>query len=162
MGFLKIIVIVAIIVVAVLVAVLILLRVLVSSWVSEFATSQTNLIEEQSTISIVCSYGNINMKNLNFQTSISELSGTLQNTGQISLGKISLNITYQDGVSQKIGLCEDSSGAIVCSSPDLSLTTEQEKTFKVGIEESDISFVKVTTNCTTVTDISEIQDIIIS
>lgn len=159
---LKIIVLVAIIVVAVLIVVFILPRVLISSWISEFTGSQTELVETQTSESITCSYGNINMKDLNFQISASELSGTLQNIGQIPLGKISLNINYQDGTSKKIGLCESSSNAVACSSPDLSIDTEKEKTFKVETGRSDLSSVKVTTNCSAVTDTLELENIIIS
>ena len=41
---------------------------LVATWVNSFTRSQTELVGQQSTLSITCSYGNINMKNLVFQS----------------------------------------------------------------------------------------------
>lgn len=132
---------------------------IISIWANSFARSQTELVGEKSTISITCSYGNINMKNLRFQTASTRLAGTLENIGQISLGNISLSIVYQNASSQSVKLCNDPTGSVSCSVANLSLATAEQQAFNVTIWGSNYDSVKASTNCSSVSDTAQRGDI---
>jgi FlaG/FlaF family flagellin (archaellin) len=132
---------------------------IVSQWSTIFAKEQTEIVTEQSKTSITCSYGNINMKDLRFQTAQSRLSGSLENIGQIALGNLTLSIVYQNASSQNVRLCNDPSGSISCSVANLSLSVAERVGFNVSIWGSNYDSIKVSTNCTGVTDSASRGDV---
>lgn len=131
----------------------------IAAWLSGFAKSQTELVSSQSSLSVTCSYGSINMKSLKFTSSVSKLAGTLENNGQIPLGNITLSIVYQNATSQTIALCTDPTGASSCSVANLSLTVAQQAAFNVTIWGSNYDTFKAITNCTSVSDSADRGDV---
>lgn len=125
---------------------------LIATWVNSFARTQTELVGQQSTLSITCSYGNINLKDVRFQSAATRLAGTIENNGQIALGNITLSVVYQNATSQNVGLCSDPTGAVSCSVANLTLTVAQQAAFNVTIWGSNYGSVKVVSNCSSVGD----------
>lgn len=123
---------------------------IISSWANSFASSQTQLVGQQSSISITCSYGHILMQNLRFQSGPQRLSGTIVNTGTIALGNATLSIVYQNATSQNIGLCSDPTGSASCAVGNLTLSVSDQAGFNVTIWGSNYDNVKIRTNCSTV------------
>lgn len=132
---------------------------IIAAWVSGFARTQTELVSTQSELSITCSFGNINMKNLKFQSSGVRLSGALENNGQIPLGNITLSVVYQNATSQTINLCTGASGADTCTVSNLSLTIGQQTAFNLTIWGSNYDSIKAVTNCSSVSDTADRGDI---
>lgn len=120
---------------------------IVAVWANSFATSQTQLVGQQATISTTCSYGHIAAQNLKFQSASSRLSGTIVNTGTIALGNLTLNIIYQNATSQTIGLCTDPTGSASCSVGNLSLAVSDQVAFNVTIWGPNFESGKIRTNC---------------
>lgn len=132
---------------------------IVSQWSNVFARDQTELVSEQATLSITCSYGNINLKDLRFQSASSRLSGSIENLGQIALGNVSLSILYQNASSQNVKLCNDPTGSVSCSVANLSLTVAERVGFNVTIWGSNYDTIRLSTNCTGVTDTATRGDV---
>lgn len=132
---------------------------IILTWMNTFARTQTELVEEQASISITCSYGSINLKNPKFTSGTTRLSGTIENIGQIELGNITVSIVYQNATSQTIELCNSATGAVSCSAGNLSLGIAEQAAFNVTIWGSNYDEVKVSTNCSAVSDTVERGDI---
>lgn len=132
---------------------------IVSQWSNIFAREQTELVTEQSRTSITCSYGNVNMRNLQFQTTQSRLSGAVENIGQIALGNISLSIVYQNATSQNVKLCNSPSGSVSCDVANLSLSVAERTSFNVSIWGNNYDSIKLITNCTGVSDSASRGDV---
>jgi len=132
---------------------------IIATWINGFARTQTQLVSDQSTLSITCSYGDVNMKNLVFQSASTRLAGSVENNGQIALGNLTLNIIYQNATSQVINLCTAAVGAASCSVSNLTLTVAQQTAFNVTIWGSNYDSVKMVTNCSTVSDSASRGDI---
>lgn len=132
---------------------------IIAAWTTGFAKSQTAVVEQQSTYAITCGYGSINMKSLVFQSSGSRLAGTIENNGQISLGNITLRIVYQNATSESVGLCSSATGAVSCSVGNLSMMPSDQSSFNVTIWGGNYDTVRITTNCSTVSDSASRGDV---
>lgn len=132
---------------------------LVATWVNGFTKSQTQLVSDQSTLSISCSYGGINVKNLVFQGATTQLAGVIENNGQVPLGNFTLSVVYQNATSQTIQICSAPSGSVSCPVSNLTLTTSQQAAFNLTIWGSNYNTVKVATNCSSVSDTADRGDI---
>ena len=132
---------------------------IIAAWTTGFAKSQTQVVEQQSTYAITCGYGSINMKSLIFQSASTRLAGTIENNGQISLGNLTLRIVYQNATSQSIPLCSSASGAVSCSSVNLSMMPSDQSSFNVTLWGSNYDSIRVTTNCSTVSDTAARGDV---
>ena len=117
------------------------------------------MVEQQTTYAITCGYGSINMKSLIFQSASTRLAGTIENNGQISLGNLTLRIVYQNATSQSIPLCSSASGAVSCSSVNLSMMPSDQSSFNVTLWGSNYDSIRVTTNCSTVSDTAARGDV---
>lgn len=127
------------------------------NWLSGFATQETELVQEKSETSITCSYGSVSAKSAEY--SDPRLSATVENTGQISIGNVTLSVVYQNATSQQVELCGSAGGAVSCSNSNLSLGVGEQESFNVTIWGSNYDSVKVITNCTGVGDELERGDI---
>lgn len=132
---------------------------IIATWATSFAKDQTELVQEQSTLSITCGYGKVSMKDVSYSTSTGKLAGTIENKGSIALGTMRLGIVYQNASSQTVDLCSTSSGAVSCSTSNLSLTSAQLAAFNVTIGGANFDSVKLITNCTEASDTLERGDI---
>lgn len=107
-----------------------------SVWITSFTTSSTQTVEEQATTSLACSYGGVSLSNLKYCGG--GLSGRVENTGNIALGNITIQIVYANASMQKhyrnvtIEVGEIDSFNVSCSS---------------GYDK-----IRVSTNCSTVYD----------
>lgn len=122
---------------------------IISLWLTGFTKQQTETIGSQAEVSIVCSYGGINLRNLKFGNNL--LNGTIENTGSIALGNISLQIIYTNASDQKIPLCLVDSRTVACSLANLSLSARELAAFSVSIS-SNYDRIRAYTNCSTVYD----------
>ena len=123
---------------------------IIATWVNSFATSQTQLVGQQSTTSITCSYGHVAVQNMVFQSASTRLAGTVVNTGTIAQGNISVSIVSQNATSQNINLCNSPSGSTTCTVANLSLAVSDQVGFNFTISGSNYDNVKVKTNCSSV------------
>jgi flagellin-like protein len=130
---------------------------IIVTWVTSFSTSTTQRVSQQADIQVICSYGSINLRSLRFANS--QLSGTIENKGQIPLGNISLSIIYANATSEKIGLCLPASSAGSCPVSNLTLGLAERATFNVTISGSNYAEITVATNCTGVTDTVKAGDV---
>lgn len=123
---------------------------IIAAWANSFATSQTQLVGQQSTTSITCSYGHVAVQSLKFQSASTRLAGTIVNTGTIALGNISVSVVYQNASSQNVNLCTDPSGSASCGVANLSLAVSDQAAFNVTISGSNYDSIKIKTNCSSV------------
>lgn len=132
---------------------------IVWAWSGPFFKDQTKRVSEQSDRTLFCSYGNINVKDLKFQSTQSRLSGNIENTGQIAVGNITISVVYQNSTSQTVKLCNDPTGSVSCSGGNLSLDIAERVGFNVSIWGSNYESIRVSTNCSQVSDTADRGDI---
>lgn len=121
---------------------------LISIWITGFAKTQTQAIGSQASTSISCSNGF-----LSFQTNLkfcnNYLSGVIINTGSITLGNISLTITYTNATAQKIYLQllgSSLNGTPTCCG-NFSLNPNELSVFNVSIWGNNYDTIRVVSNC---------------
>lgn len=111
---------------------------IIITWVTGFTKSSTKTVGQQSSSQIQCTYGSIKFLSsppLTYNSTTSNLTGAVENNGNIVLGNLRLQILYDNGSLQQIPLSpsELSPGDIV--------------SFNVKIS-SNYQLVRVVTNCT--------------
>lgn len=121
---------------------------LISVWLTSFTRTQTSAVGSQASTSITCSNGNIALSSVCYGNSY--LAALLTNTGSISLGNLSLTITFQNATTtQKIYL--QSLGSSVNGTPsccgNLSLGPSEITSFNVTIGGSNYDTIRVVSNC---------------
>lgn len=124
---------------------------IISVWLTGFTKEQTGTIGDQASTSVLCSYGGINLRNLRFNGTTGLLNGSIENTGTIVLGSISLQILYTNASDQKNPLCKVGSQSVNCSTANLTLSAREMSSFSVSIA-SNYDKIRTYTNCSSVYD----------
>lgn len=130
---------------------------IVISWGSNFFTTSTKDIGTAADKEITCSRGSVNIRNLKFSNP--RLSGIIENNGQIALGNFTLSIVYQNATSENIELCAPASGAVNCTTSNLSLAVSHQATFNITIAGTNYQEIRATTNCSSVVDTAKRSDV---
>lgn len=134
---------------------------IVSVWLTGFTKTSTESVEEQSTTQLTCVYGGVSLRNLKYANT--NISGNIENTGQISLGKITIQVMYtnrSDVLEQK--LCLFGTNVYNCTAANLTLSPREMKSFNVTSGTGavgNIDKVRVFTNCSSVYDEADNSEI---
>jgi FlaG/FlaF family flagellin (archaellin) len=122
---------------------------IMSVWMTGFFSTTTETVSEEKTKQIICTDAGISLKDLKYVSGY--LNGTVENTGWISLGNISLQISYLNLSREKITLCLINNQAGNCSISNLTLLTREQVRFNVS-SGSNYDKIRVTSNCTNAYD----------
>jgi flagellin-like protein len=122
---------------------------ILSGWLTSFTTSSTQTVKSQSDIELTCSYGGISLKSLKYSNN--NMSGYIDNTRQISLGGITLQILFTNKSIQNIKLCSIGGNTVVCNSANASISPRETTSFNVSTN-SNYEKIRVYTNCSSVYD----------
>lgn len=123
---------------------------IISVWLSGYTQTTSNIVSNQSTTEITCTYGGISLKNLKY--SVGNVSGTIENTGTISLKEIQIQALFKNATSLKVAMCGTATAPFNCSSANLSLSSREAASFNVSIGGSNYNDIRVITNCASVYD----------
>jgi flagellin-like protein len=128
---------------------------IVSGWLQGFTRSTTSTVTSQSNTELVCSYAGISLSTVKYSTTDYTLSGNVENTGQVGIGVITLQIFFANGSSpNNLPLC--SSGTVFsCTTGNLSLIPREMTSFNVSSGSNsfaNINKVRVFSNCSSVYD----------
>lgn len=124
---------------------------IISVWLTSFTKEQTGTIGNQASNSVICSYGGINLRSLTFNGTTGLLNGSVENTGTVALGNVSLQILYTNSSDQKNPLCKVGSQAVNCTTANLTLSPREMSSFSVAIG-SNYDKIRTYTNCSSVYD----------
>ena len=109
-----------------------------SGWFSDFIKTITSMIEKHEDVRITCTYGDVSLRNLVYNTTSSNLTGEVENTDIIPLGNIDLEIFYDNATKEDMDL-------------NMILIPGEKDVFNIGIS-SNYQKVRVLTNCSNVHD----------
>ena len=123
---------------------------IISTWLSGYAQTTSTLVSNQSITEITCTYGGVSLKNLKY--SAGNISGTIENTGTISLNAVQIQALFKNATSLKVALCGTATSPFNCSSANLSLSSREAAAFNVTIGGSNYNDIRVITNCASVYD----------
>jgi flagellin-like protein len=112
---------------------------IISVWLTGFIRGSTQTVSEQAGSELVCSYGGISLTSLKYCGG--GLSGRVDNTGNIVLGNITIQILYTNASSQK-------------HYRNVTLDPREGHTFNVSCS-SNYDTVRVITNCSSIYDTEE-------
>lgn len=129
---------------------------MISLWLTGFTSTTTKTISGESGNKTTCMYAGISLRNLNFANPY--LTGRIENTGNVVLGNINLQILYQNASTQKIPLCLVSGTAQACTSSDIILSQSNVISFSVS-SGSNYDKIRLTSNCSGVADEAERIDV---
>lgn len=130
---------------------------LVNVWLSGFTQTTSNIVSNQSTSEITCTYGGVSLKNLKYASG--NISGKIENTGTISLDRIQLQTLFKNATSVKVALCGTASAPFNCSSANLSLSAREATSFNVSIGGSNYDDIRVLTHCAPVYDTVDASEV---
>lgn len=121
---------------------------LISIWLTGFTQTQTQAVGGQASTSITCSNGGLSLSSVGYCNSY--LSAKITNTGTISLGNISLTITFSNATTtQKLYL--QLLGSSVNVTPtccgNVSLSPSELISFNGTIGGSNYDSVRIVSNC---------------
>ena len=122
---------------------------ILSVWLTTFTRTTTELVGEETSKTIICSYGGISLYSLKYSNGF--LTGNIENTRSISLGNITLQIIYLNQTSQKNKLCLSGTVAINCTTANVSVSPRELVSFNVSAS-SNYDKIRVMTNCSSVFD----------
>ncbi len=132
---------------------------IISSWLTRFTTTTSETVGSQATSELLCTRGGISLRDLKFCSGL--LNGTIENTRQISLGNLTLQIVYKNQTVQKNDLCSSGAGggsAISCANSNLTLAVRDVATFSISAW-SNYNKIRIKTNCTSVYDELDTGDV---
>ena len=109
-----------------------------SGWFSDFIKSITAMIGTHEDIRIKCTYGDISLRNLVYNSTAGNLTGEVENTDIIPLGNIDLEIFYNNATKEDKDL-------------NMELNPGEKDVFNIAIN-SNYQKVRVVTNCSNVVD----------
>lgn len=109
---------------------------IISIWLTSFTKTSSQLVEEEATTQLVCSYGGISLSDLRYSNN--RLSGNVENTRTIVLGDITIQILYTNATSQKEPL-------------NITLEPREKISFNLSAS-SNYDKIRVMTNCSSVYD----------
>lgn len=124
---------------------------LYSGWITSFVEETTEEVGERSEKRVTCSYGGIALDDLEYNKTIANLSGTVENTDIIVLGNIDFEIFYSDASRDKLDL-------------NMMLEPGERDTFNqnvINMNRTDIDYTKIRaiTNCSNVNDEASASDV---
>jgi flagellin-like protein len=122
--------------------------VIISTWLTTFTRTSTEIVGGEASTNIICSYGGLNLKSLSYNSTTTKLAGYIENTGTIPLGNISLQIIYDNATDQKLPLCLSGSTVVNCTVANMTLKTREQISFNVWIS-SNFEKIRVVSNCST-------------
>lgn len=124
---------------------------IISTWVITFSRTQTERVGREAEREVYCAWGGIQLYDLKYCSTTSSLSGKIENTGNILLGKIKINIALINGTILNYPLCKVDNEVISCITSNLTLDPSDIVSFNLT-SSSNYDFVRVSTNCTNVDD----------
>jgi flagellin-like protein len=124
---------------------------ILSIWLVGFTTTNTNIISEQTTDELECSYAAVSIRNLRYNTTSSNITGMVENTKWRTIGNVSILILYKNQTSYKLRL-NDTAGN--------RLTLDPRDTYSFSITTaSNYDKIRVMTNCSSVYDEASSSDV---
>lgn len=129
---------------------------ILSGWLTSFTTSSTETVKSQSDTELTCSYGGISLKSLKYSGGY--LSGNIDNTRTVSLGKITLQIIFTNKTIQNVKLCSTPTTTVSCDTANASLSPRETTTFNITTT-SNYEKIRVYTNCSSVYDEASSGDV---
>lgn len=133
---------------------------IISVWLTGFASTTTKTVGGQANIEIICTGGQISLKNLKCVNGY--LSGDISNAGTIALGNITLQILYTNGTQHPklyLSLVGNSVNASTTCCGNLTISPAEKYRFNTSIS-SGYDKIRVLTNCTAkVTDEASSSDV---
>jgi flagellin-like protein len=134
---------------------------IISVWLTGFTRTQTQAVGSQASISITCSNGGIALSYLSYCKPY--LSGILTNTGSISLGNLSLTITYTNAsLTEKryLQLLGSTINVTPTCCGNLTLSPSELTSFNGSIGGSNYDMIRVVSNCSGVIFSADSGDVI--
>lgn len=122
---------------------------ILSGWFTSFTKTATETVGGEATERLACSYGGIAILNLKYGTTTYNISGNIENTGDIDLGDIDIQIIYTNGSDLK-------------HDTNYELSPREIKIFNLSAGTTnlnDIDAIRVKTNCSQVYDTATSSDI---
>ena len=132
-----------------LVAFAIAVAAIFGGWMSSFTKETTEEVGERSEKRVTCSYGGIALEDLEYNKTIANFTGKVENTDIIPLGNIDFEIFYDDDTRGKL---------------DLNMTLEpgEKNTFNQNVTKMNTTTynkIRVITNCSNVYDEATSSDV---
>ena len=128
---------------------------IISGWLQGFTRSTTSTVTSQSNTELVCSYAGISLSSVKYGSSDLSLSGKIENTGQVGIGSITLQIFFTNGSGpNNLKLCTNGT-VFSCATANLSLIPREMTSFNVSSGSTSLAVidkVRVFSNCSTVYD----------
>jgi len=117
---------------------------IVSVWITNFASTSTEQVKQQSDRELYCAYGGVSVSSLRYCGGY--FSGVVENTNLVDIGNITVQIIFDNSTSQKVPL--NRSGATTF----MSLTPREIDSFNISIGGGNYNIIHVYTNCSNVYD----------
>jgi flagellin-like protein len=122
---------------------------IISVWLTSFARTTTSTVGEESERQLLCIHASLSLRSVAYSSSSNTLTGILENSGEVPIGNISLQIIYNNATSQKFELCLVGNRALNCSVSNLTLARYGETAvFNVSISDNYDRIIAIG-NCTT-------------
>lgn len=118
-------------------------------WLSSFTQTTTEEVQEHSEKRVTCSYGGIALEDLEYNKTIANFSGKIENTDIIVLGNIDFEIFYTDASRTKLDL-------------NMTLDAGEKNSFNQNVNKMNTTVynkIRVISNCSNVYDEATSSDV---
>ena len=139
-----------------LIAFAVSISVIIKTWFENISRESAESIGSQTEKRLLCSRGSISLLEVKFCNSY--LSGKIENSGEISLGNISLLLIYSSG-SENLGMCRIGLEVTNCTEKNLTLIPMEKVSFNLSVSPG-FEEIRILTNCTDVYDEVESGDVL--
>jgi flagellin-like protein len=126
---------------------------IISIWLSGFTKTSVSTIGSEAEQQIACIHASLSLRDVKYSTSSGSLFGSIENTGVVNIGNISLHVIYANATFQKFELCLVGNQALSCPLSNLTLASRDLVTFNISVA-SNYDKIILTGNCSTRDEIS--------
>lgn len=123
---------------------------IVNVWLAGYTRSTSDIVTNQSTSEITCTYGGVSLKNLRYARG--NVSGRIENTGTINLDRVYVQTIFKNQTSLKIPMCGTAASPFNCTNANLSISPRESASFNVSIGGSNYDDIRIITHCASVFD----------
>ena len=130
---------------------------IISVWLTGYTRTTSDIVSNESTTKIKCTYGGVSLKNLKYGAG--NISGKIENTGTITVERLQIQTLFKNATSIKNALCGTTAAPFNCSNANLSIAPREAASFNISIGGSNYDDIRVITHCADVFDTVDASEV---
>jgi hypothetical protein len=116
-------------------------------WLLTFHREETKTISEQARKELICSFGNILLKDVRYCSTTDKLTGRIENHGTVQINEVKLSVFFANASFTENPLCLIGTSVQKCETSNLTLEVGSAVSFSLKAGGSNFDFVRALTKC---------------